>query len=87
MKNNIDCTKQISQKQSLLKNKIGLPLEIKEASMALSLAQMNCRILIKEQRTKKTYIDEEREAAFVAMNPEMDAKRAAQIFQRARDTE
>jgi hypothetical protein len=86
MKNNTDYTKQISQKQSLLKNKIVLPPEIKEASMALSLAQKNCRILIKEQRTKKTSIDEEQEAAFVAMNPEMDAKRAAQIFQRARDT-
>jgi hypothetical protein len=86
MKNNIDCTKQISQKQSLLKNKIVLPPEIKEASMALSLAQKNCRILIKEQRTKKTSIDEEREAAFVTMNPGMDAKRVAQIFQRARDT-
>ena len=31
-------------------------------------------------------IDEEQEAAFVAMNPEMDAKQAAQIFQRAKDT-
>jgi hypothetical protein len=42
--------------------------------------------LIKEQRTKKTSIDEEQEAAFVALNPEMNAKRAAQIFQRAKDT-
>jgi hypothetical protein len=86
MKNNIDCMKQISQKQALLKRTIELPLDIKEASIALSLAQKKCRTLIKEQRTKKTSIDEEREAAFVAMNPEMDEKRAAQIFQRARDT-
>jgi hypothetical protein len=86
MKNNIDCTKQILQKQSLLKNKIRLPSDIKEASIALSLAQKNCRLLMNEQRTKKTYIDDEQEAAFVAMNPEMDAKRAAQIFQQARDT-
>jgi hypothetical protein len=42
--------------------------------------------LIKEQRTKKTAINEEQEAAFVAMNPEIDAKRVAQIFQRAKDT-
>jgi hypothetical protein len=59
LKNNIDCTKQIAQKQSLLKIIIGLPSEIKEASTALSLAQKNCRVLIKEQRTKKTSIDEE----------------------------
>jgi hypothetical protein len=31
-------------------------------------------------------MDEEQESAFVAMNLEMDAKRAAQIFKRARDT-
>jgi hypothetical protein len=54
--------------------------------MALRTAQKNCRTLIKEQRTKKTLIDEEQEAAFVAMNPEMDAKRAAQIYKRAKDT-
>jgi hypothetical protein len=42
--------------------------------------------LIKEQRTKKTTINDEQEAAFVSMNPEIDEKRAAQIFQRARDT-
>jgi hypothetical protein len=83
MKNNIDCTKQIEQKQLLLKNIIRLPPEIKETSMALSLAQKNCRKLIKEQQTEKTSIDKEREAAFVAMNPEMDVKRASQIFQRA----
>jgi hypothetical protein len=86
LKNNIDCTKQIAQKQKMLKNEIEIPKEIKEATTALSKAQKNCRKLIKEQRTKKTAIDEEQEAAFVAMNPEMDAKRAAQIFQRAKDT-
>jgi hypothetical protein len=77
LKNNIDCSKQIAQKQSLLRNEIKIPEDIKEATIALSLAQKNCRKLIKEQRTKKTSIDEEQEAAFVAMNPEMDAKRAA----------
>jgi hypothetical protein len=86
LKNNIDCSKQIEQKQNLLKNRIKVPEDIKEATIALRLAQKNCRKLIKEQRTKKTSIDEEQEAAFVAMNPEMDAKRAAQIFQRAKDT-
>jgi hypothetical protein len=86
LKNNIDCTKQIAQKQSLLKNEIEVPEDLKKASLALSIAQKNCRKLIKEQRTKKTTIDEEQEAAFVAMNPEMDAKRAAQIFKRAKDT-
>jgi hypothetical protein len=86
LKNNIDCSKQIEQKQNLLKTRIEIPSEIKEATTALRLAQKKCRQLIKEQRTKKTSIDEEQEAAFVAMNPEMDAKRAAQIFQRAKDT-
>jgi hypothetical protein len=86
MNNNINCRKQISQKQTMLKKEIRLPMDIKEASIALSLAQKNCRKLIKEQRTKKTTINDEQEAAFVAMNPEMDQKRAAQIFQRARDT-
>jgi uncharacterized membrane protein len=71
----------------LLKKYIGLPTDIKEATIALKIAQKNCRKLIKEQRTKKTSIDEEQEAAFVAMNPGMDTKRAAQIFQRAKDTE
>ena len=86
LKNNIDCTKQIAQKQTLLKQEIVLPEDIKEATIALRIAQKNCRILINEQRTQKTTIDEEQEAAFVAMNPEMDAKRAAQIFKRAKDT-
>jgi hypothetical protein len=48
MKNNIDCRKQISQKQTMLKKEIRLPTDIKEASIALSLAQKNCRKLIKE---------------------------------------
>jgi hypothetical protein len=86
MKKSIDCTEQISQKQTLLKNEIRLPSDIKEASIALSLAQKNCRKLIKEQRTKKITINDEQEVAFVAMNPEIEEKRAAQIFQRARDT-
>jgi hypothetical protein len=86
LKNNIGCSKQIAQKQSLLKKEIEVPEDLKEATIALSIAQKNCRKLIEEQRTKKTAIDEEQEAAFVAMNPEMDAKRAAQIFQRAKDT-
>jgi hypothetical protein len=37
--------------------------------MALRTAQKNCRTLKKGQRTKKNLIDEEQEAAFVAMNP------------------
>jgi hypothetical protein len=86
LKNNIDCSKQIAQKQSLLKNEIKVPKDLEQATIALRKAQKECRKLIKEQRTKKTSIDEEQEAAFVAMNPEMDAKRAAQIFQRAKDT-
>jgi hypothetical protein len=57
MKNNIDCKKQILQKQSLLKNEIELPQDIKEATIALTLAQKYCRKLIKEQRTNKTSID------------------------------
>jgi hypothetical protein len=86
IRNNLDCTKQIEQKQALLINKIKLPQTVEEASIALRTAQKNCRTLIKERSTKKTTIDEEQEAAFVAMNPEMGTKRAAQIFQRARDT-
>jgi hypothetical protein len=86
LKNNIDCMKQIAQKQSLFKNEIELLQEIIAATIALRIAQKKCRQLIKEQRTKKTSMDEEQEAAFVAMNPEMDAKRAAQIFKRAKDT-
>jgi hypothetical protein len=73
-------------KQSLLKKEIRLPTDINEATITLKKAQKNCRQLIKEQRTNKTSIDEEQEAACVAMNPEMDTKRAAQIFQRAKDT-
>jgi len=86
LRNNIDCTKQITQKQNLLVNKIILPPDIETASTALRTAQTNCRKLIKEQRTQQTSVDVEQESAFVAMNPEMGAKRAAQIFQRARDT-
>jgi hypothetical protein len=51
--------------------------EIEEAKKALRLAQKNCRNLIKERRTRKTLIGAEQEAAYVAMNPEIDAKRAA----------
>jgi hypothetical protein len=86
LKNNIDCTKQIAQKQALLKKVIVLTDDIKETTTALRISQKNCRTLIKEQRTQKTSINEEQEAAFVAMNPEMDAKGAAQIFKRAKDT-
>ncbi|OEU13908.1 hypothetical protein FRACYDRAFT_242262 [Fragilariopsis cylindrus CCMP1102] len=86
LKNNIDCSNQIQQKQLLLKHQIQLPEDIAEASKALSLAQKKRRKLIRDNRTKTTSIGEEQEAAYVAMNPEMDAKRAAQIFQRARDT-
>ncbi|OEU23095.1 hypothetical protein FRACYDRAFT_233261 [Fragilariopsis cylindrus CCMP1102] len=86
LKNNIDCSNQIQQKQLLLKNQIHLPEDIAKASKALSIAQKNRRKLIRDNRTKTTNIGEEQEAAYVAMNPEMDAKRAAQIFQRARDT-
>jgi hypothetical protein len=86
LKNNIDCTEQIEQKQAQLKQEIILPEDIQEAMIALRIAQENCRTLIKEQRTQKTSIDKEQEAAFIAMNPEMDAKQAAQIFKRANDT-
>jgi hypothetical protein len=85
IRNNLDCTKQIEQKQALLINKIILPITVETATIAPRKAQKNCRTLIKERSTKKTMIDEEQEAAFVAMNPEMGTKRAAQIFQRARD--
>jgi hypothetical protein len=37
LKNNIDCTKQIAQKQALLKKEIELPEDIKEATLALGL--------------------------------------------------
>ena len=86
LKNNLDCSNQIQQKQLLLKKQIQLPEDIAEATKALSIAQKKRRKLIRDNRTKTTTIGEEQEAAFVAMNPEMDAKRAAQIFQRARDT-
>jgi hypothetical protein len=61
-------------------NKIILPTTVEEVTIALRIVQKNCRTLIKERSTKKTAIDEEQEAAFVAMNPEMGTKRAAQIF-------
>ena len=86
LKNNIDCDKQIEQKQRLLLKRIILSMETEVVSKALRTAQLKCRKLIKEQRTQQTTVDEEQVAAFVAMNPEMGAKRAAQIFQRARDT-
>jgi len=86
LKNNIDCSKQIEQKQALLKKEIDTPDDIKEVSKALTIAQKNCRKLINEKRLMKTSIDEEQEAAYIAMNPEITAKRAAQIFQRAKDT-
>ena len=86
LRTNIDCSNQIRQKQRLLKKEIELPPEIKEAMTALRLAQKKCRQLIEQRRKDTTAIEDEQEAAFVAMNPEMDAKRAAQIFQRARDT-
>jgi type IV secretory pathway ATPase VirB11/archaellum biosynthesis ATPase len=86
LKNNLDCTEQIAQKQALLKQKIALSENIKEATLALRIAQKNCRTLFNEQQTQKTTIDEEQEATFVAMNPEIGAKRVAQIFKRAKDT-
>jgi TPP-dependent pyruvate/acetoin dehydrogenase alpha subunit len=46
MKNNINCNKRISQKQTMLKKEIRLPTDIKEASIALSLAQKNCRRIV-----------------------------------------
>jgi hypothetical protein len=45
LKNNIDCTKQIVQKQVLLKKEIDLPQEIAAATIALQIAQKNCRQL------------------------------------------
>ena len=86
LNNNIDCSKQIAQKQSLLKSQIEVPESIEQAKKALRVAQTNCRKLINERRTKKTSIGAEQEAAYVAMNPEIDAKRAAQIFKRAKET-
>jgi hypothetical protein len=86
LRNRIDCSKQIEQKQRLLLSRIVLSTEIDAVSIALRDAQANCRKLIKEQRTQQTSIDAEQESAFVAMNPDMGAKRAAQIFKRARDT-
>jgi hypothetical protein len=80
LRNNIDCSKQIAQKQSLLKIQIEVPESIEEAKKALGVAQKNCRTLINERRTKKITIGAEQEAAYVAMNPEIDAKRADQIF-------
>jgi hypothetical protein len=59
LRNGIDCTKQIEQKQLLLRKRIILPTEIEATSIALRLAQTNCRTLIKEQRNKQTTIDEE----------------------------
>jgi hypothetical protein len=67
-------------------NEIVLPDTIEEATLALRIAQKNCRRLINEQRTQQTTMEKEQETAFVAMNPEMGTKRAAQIFQRAKDT-
>jgi hypothetical protein len=86
LRNNINCSKQIEQKQQLLLHRIVLPTEIETTSIALRVAQKNCRTLIKEHRTKKSSMEEEQESAFVAMNPEMGAKRAAQIFKLAKDT-
>jgi hypothetical protein len=85
IRNSLDCSKQIKQKQNLLMKRIELPNTIDTESVALRLAQTNCRTLIKEQNTKETSMDEEQESAFVSMNPDIGAKRAAQIFQRAKD--
>jgi hypothetical protein len=89
IRNELDCSKQIEQKQNLLLNRIALPTDVATVSIALRTAQTACRQLIKEQRTQRTQqtsLEVEQESAFVAMNPEMGAKRAAQIFQRAKDT-
>jgi hypothetical protein len=85
LKNNIGCTKKIAQKQAWLKTVIVLTDDTKETTTALRITQKNCRTLTKEQRTQKTSVNEKQEAEFVAMSPEMDAKRAAQIFKRAKD--
>ena len=86
LRTNIDCSRQIEQKQQLLLNRISLPECIELTSMALRLAQQKCRKFIQDKRTKTTSMEDEQESAFAAMNPEMGAKRAAQIFKRARDT-
>jgi hypothetical protein len=49
LKKNLDCSKQIEQKQALLKKEIEIPDDIKEASNALTIAQKNCRKLINEK--------------------------------------
>jgi hypothetical protein len=85
LRNNNNCSKQIAQKQSLLKIQIEVPESIEEAKKALGVEQKNCRTLINERRTKKTSIGAEQEAAYVAMNPEIDTKRAAQIFKWAKE--
>jgi hypothetical protein len=86
LRTNIDCRNQIEKKQQLLKRRIALPLDVDDTSTALRLAQKKCRALIKDQRSKQTSMEAEQESAFVAMNPEMDAKRAAQLFKRAKET-
>jgi hypothetical protein len=55
LKNNIDCSKQIEQKQNLLKNRTKVPEDIKEATIALRLAQKNCRKLIKKNKEQRKH--------------------------------
>jgi hypothetical protein len=86
LRTNTDCSKQIEQKQKLLLRQIALPEGIESASTALRSAQKNCRKLIQDNSTKLTSMEDEQESAFAAMNPEMGAKRAAQIFSRGKDT-
>jgi hypothetical protein len=76
LKNNIGCSKQTAQKQSLLKIEIELPEGIEEATKALRLAQKNCRNLKKERRTKKTLIDAEQEATFVEIESRNRCKKS-----------
>ena len=63
-----------------------LTSDIETTKKALYAAQKMCRQMIKDQRSKKTCIEKEQEDTFVTMNSEMGKKRAAQIFQRAKDT-
>jgi hypothetical protein len=53
MKNNIDCKKQISQKQSLLKNEIKLPQDIKEATTALKFSTEEMQTANKRTKNKE----------------------------------
>ena len=53
---------------------------------ALKAAQRDYRKIARDCKARNEEATKEREEAFVAMNPEMDPKKAAQMFCRAQDT-